>query len=116
MALQWDFNQDFVGIVKDANGEICNLYTGNALAIIVSETEKIYGLRWFAGNEQHLKDMLADDRFKADIAGMSFTFKHDTLKYPKVKTLIKLLTGHAEITLAGPSTVIERKIYNDTKN
>lgn len=111
MALYWDFDRDFVGTVTEKNGNICNLYTGNALAIMVSETEEEYGLHWFAADEQHLKNMLAHDACKADIAGLKFTLKNDVLRQPKVKTLIKLLTGNAHITLCAPGEVVERKIY-----
>ena len=111
MALQWDFDRDFVGTVTDNRGDISNLYTGNALAIMVSETKEEYGLRWFAADEQHLKNMIANDRCREDIAGLAFTFKNDVLKYPKVKTLLKLLQGYARITIAGPHDTVERKIY-----
>ena len=113
MALYWDFDRDFVGTMTEENGNICNLYTGNALAIAVSETEKQYGLHWFAADEQHLKNMLASDACKEDIAGLTFNLKADVLKQPKVKTLIKLLTGNARIVLAGPGETVERKIYPD---
>lgn len=111
MALRWDFDKDFIGTVDDGDGGICNLYTGNALAIMVSENTEEYGLRWFACDEAHLKNMLADARCREDLAHLHFTFKTSVLDNPKVRTLVKHLAGVARVTLAAPDDVIERQIY-----
>ena len=113
MALCWDFDRDFIGTMTEKNGYVCNLYTGNALAIAVYETEIRYYLHWFAADEQHLKNMLASDGCKKDIADLTFNLKADVMKQPKVKTLVKLLTGNARIILTGPDETVERKIYPD---
>lgn len=111
MALRWDFKTDFIGTATDGRDYTFNLYDGNALVIMVYETEKQYNLMWFAADEEHLKNMLADEDCRDDIAKLSLTIKAEALKRSKVKTLVKLLMGHARITIAGPNEVIEAKIY-----
>lgn len=112
MALYWDFERDYVGQMKNLRRKcICNLYTGNALLIVVGETEKEYGLHWFASDEQHLAKMLADDRCREDLKQCEFIFKGDQLSDKKVKKFIKMVQGVSTITLLSTDAPLKRKIY-----
>ncbi|MBO7732351.1 MAG: hypothetical protein J6S67_07355 [Methanobrevibacter sp.] len=118
MALYWDFEKDFVGhmIEKRRNNCICNLYVGNAMLIAVAETTEEYCLHWFISDEQHLKNMLADERCREDIHNLEFIFCTEALNDKNVKKAIKMLQGVATIKLLGEKDVqVTRQKYNLNK-
>lgn len=58
MSLNWQWKEDYMGHAVMENGNTVNLYNGNALVIALYETEETYSLAWFAGDKEHMKNML----------------------------------------------------------
>lgn len=63
MALQWNFKTDKIGYIQqkyDSDVEY-NIYSGNALAIMVAELDSQYWLKWFFVDEKHMKNCFYND-------------------------------------------------------
>ena len=113
MALQWDFEKDFFGHMLDGRTkQTWNLYTGNALLIAVGETEEEYGLKFFLVGEDHLKNLLADEKGRGVFRNIEIVISRNKLKDKKVQKLISKLQGICTIKILGEfEPDLERKIY-----
>lgn len=86
MSLQWDFKNK-IGYV---NTEENTLYHGNALMIMLFETEKEYQLQAFFCDKEHAKRCLKDNMFED---GYTFHLYKDS-KDKRTIQLAKLLTEY----------------------
>ena len=118
MAIQWDYNEDYIGRYEQWQEQNqgyckCNMYTGNCLFICNWETQKTATLAMFAADEQHLKNCLANKESKLFNAKDRFVFNVTDNKYQmaKIKKAIALLTGVVTIEIRPKENPIE-KYYN----
>lgn len=88
MALNWHFEEDFLGTCTGpaCNGGLItyNVYSGNCLAIILYETDKIYQLHNFMADKEHAKRCFADCMY----AEYDFFLN---IKNPEARKLAKFL-------------------------
>lgn len=74
------------------SGEELTLYKGNCLVIALHETGDKYSLRWFAADEQHMKNMLglSKDYPGNDMADFGITYMKLDTRYKETAKLVQL--------------------------
>lgn len=100
MSLRWDFKEDWIGTAKLEGGQLVNIYTGNAMAIFLQETEDTYQMYMFFTDKQHFKNC---DNAKT---GFNWWEQIESVEFFKVQgdtwDLVKGLVKHkVEVKITG---------------